>query len=88
MMQIYKSSPIQSIFAVMPVITDEIPFKAATNTIFTHFTAALYKLMYLYYSSSRPITYAKVSLEFLDGKEHNMRIRFIASEELMLNSEG
>ncbi len=41
----------------------------------------------LYYAS-RPVAYAKVSFESLDGKEHNVTVKFVASEELVLNKKG
>ena len=41
----------------------------------------------LYYSS-RPVAYAKASYESLDGKEHNVKVKFTVTEELVLNSKG
>ena len=41
----------------------------------------------LYYSS-RPVAYAKASFESVDGKEHNVTVKFIVSEELVLNTAG
>lgn len=41
----------------------------------------------LYYSS-RPVAYAKVSYESSDGNEHSVKVKFIATEELVLNEKG
>lgn len=41
----------------------------------------------LYYSS-RPVAYCKASYEALDGKSHNVKVMFAASEELVLNTKG
>ncbi|MBE6631302.1 MAG: DUF4965 domain-containing protein [Ruminococcaceae bacterium] len=41
----------------------------------------------LYYAS-RPIAYCKASYESKDGKDHKVKVRFTASEELVLNTKG
>ncbi len=41
----------------------------------------------LYYSS-RPVAYAKAAFESLDGKEHDVKVKFAFSEELVLNTKG
>lgn len=41
----------------------------------------------LYYAS-RPVAYCKISYENLDGKEHDVTVRFKLSEELVLNTRG
>ncbi len=41
----------------------------------------------LYYAS-RPVAYCNISYESLDGKAHNVKIRFNATEELVLNLKG
>lgn len=41
----------------------------------------------LYYAS-RPVAYCKVSAENLDGKEHDVTVRFTVSEEWVLNRKG
>ena len=41
----------------------------------------------LYYAS-RPLTYCKVSYEPTDGKEHDVKVFFAVSEELVLNKRG
>ncbi len=51
-----------------------------------HFTSPL--LVEDLYLSSRPVSYCKVSYESLDGKEHKVSVKFVASEELVLNSAG
>lgn len=38
--------------------------------------------------SSRPVTYCKVYYEALDGKEHDVSVRFACSEEFVLNLRG
>jgi len=40
------------------------------------------------YLTSRPVTYCKVSYEALDGREHNVSVRFACSEEFVLNLRG
>ncbi len=41
----------------------------------------------LYYVS-RPVAYCKVSCASLDGKNHDVKVRFTCSEELVLNKKG
>ena len=40
------------------------------------------------YLSSRPVAYCKASFESLDGKEHNVKVKFTVSEELVLEHKG
>ena len=41
----------------------------------------------LYYAS-RPVAYCKVSYESKDGNLHNVKVKFLATEELVLNKKG
>ncbi|MBQ8740024.1 MAG: DUF4965 domain-containing protein [Clostridia bacterium] len=41
----------------------------------------------LYYAS-RPVAYCKASYESVDGKKHNVTVKFTVSEELVLNQKG
>ena len=41
----------------------------------------------LYYSS-RPVAFAKTSFESIDGKDHSVSVKFIATEEFVLNKKG
>ena len=40
------------------------------------------------YLASRPVAYCKTSFESLDGKNHKVSVKFIASEELVLEHKG
>ena len=40
------------------------------------------------YLSSRPVAYCKASFEALDGKDHSVKVKFVASEELVLEHKG
>ena len=41
-----------------------------------------------FYYASRPVAYAKTYFESIDSKEHDVRVKFIVSEELVLSSRG
>ena len=41
----------------------------------------------LYYVS-RPVAYSKVSYESIDGRNHNVKVKFVATEELVLDKKG
>ncbi len=51
-----------------------------------HFTSPTY-IKELYYVS-RPVAYCKIKVENIDGNDHNVKIRFSCSEELVLASKG
>lgn len=51
-----------------------------------HFTSPL--LVDDLYYASRPIAYCRTTYENIDGKEHDVTVRFIVSEELVLNTRG
>ena len=67
----------------------------AFSTIFTytnesirltvHFTSPM--LVDDLYYASRPIAYCKVSFSSIDGKEHTVKVKFIVSEELVLDGK-
>ncbi len=40
------------------------------------------------YLSSRPVAYCKTSFESIDGKEHSVSVKFVATEELVLEHKG
>lgn len=40
------------------------------------------------YLSSRPVAYCKASFESLDGKEHKVSVKFLVTEELVLEHKG
>ena len=61
-------------------------YKNDTIRLTVHFTSPT--LVEDLYYASRPVAYANTSFESLDGKEHNVRVKFIASEELVLNTKG
>ena len=63
-----------------------ITYKNDTIRLTVHFTSPT--LIEDLYYVSRPIAYAKTYFESLDGKEHSVRVKFIASEELVLNTKG
>ena len=63
-----------------------ITYKNNAIRLTVHFTSPTL-LEDLYYAS-RPVAYAKTSFESLDGKEHDVKVKFIASEELVLNVKG
>ncbi len=51
-----------------------------------HFTSpTLVEHLYL---ASRPVAYCKASYESLDGKNHKVSVKFVASEELVLEHKG
>ena len=51
-----------------------------------HFTSPL--LVDDLYYASRPVCYCKAAWEALDGKSHEVRMKFSVSEELVLNLKG
>ncbi len=51
-----------------------------------HFTSPL--LIDDLYYASRPVAYCRTAYENLDGKEHDVTVRFVVSEELVLNTRG
>lgn len=51
-----------------------------------HFTSPT--LINNLYYVSRPVAYCKVSYEPLDGREHDVKVKFSLSEELVLNLKG
>ncbi len=63
-----------------------ITYKNDAVRLTVHFTSPT--LVDDLYYASRPVAYAKVSFESLDGKEHNVTVKFVASEELVLNTKG
>ena len=63
-----------------------ITYKNDVIRLTVHFTSPT--LVEDLYYSSRPVAYAKVSYESLDNKEHDVKVKFLASEELVLNSKG
>lgn len=63
-----------------------ITYKNDTIRLTVHFTSPT--LIEDLYYVSRPIAYAKTYFESLDSKEHSVRVKFIASEELVLNTKG
>jgi len=63
-----------------------ITYKNDAIRLTVHFTSPT--LVEDLYYSSRPVAYARVSYESLDNKEHDVKVKFLASEELVLNSKG
>lgn len=63
-----------------------ITYKNEAVRLTVHFTSPT--LVEDLYYSSRPVAYAKVSFESLDGKEHDVRVKFVVSEELVLEHKG
>ena len=63
-----------------------ITYKNNAIRLTVHFTSPIL-LEDLYYVS-RPVAYANTAFESLDGKEHDVKVKFIASEELVLNAKG
>ena len=63
-----------------------ITYKNDAIRLTVHFTSPT--LIEDLYYASRPVAYAKVSFESLDGKEHEVSVKFVASEELVLNLKG
>lgn len=63
-----------------------ITYTNAAIRLFVHFTSPL--LPNDLYYASRPVAYCKTSYENIDGKEHNVSVKFTASEELVLNNKG
>ena len=51
-----------------------------------HFTSPM--LVDDLYYASRPVAYCKAVWESIDGKEHNVTVKFTVSEELVLNTKG
>ncbi len=63
-----------------------ITYKNTAIRLTVHFTSPT--LVEDLYYASRPVAYAKVSFEPIDGKEHTVSVKFVASEELVLNTKG
>lgn len=63
-----------------------ITYKNDTIRLKVHFTSPT--LVDDLYLASRPVAYCKASFESLDGKEHKVSVKFVASEELVLNKAG
>ena len=63
-----------------------ITYKNGFIRLTVHFTSPV--LVEDLYYSSRPVAYANIHYENLDGKQHNVRVKFILSEELVLNKKG
>lgn len=64
----------------------KITYKNERIRLTVHFTSPT--LIEDLYYASRPVAYAKVSFESLDGKEHKVTVKFVVSEELVLNTKG
>lgn len=63
-----------------------ITYKNDSIRLTAHFTSPL--LVDDLYYASRPVAYCKVSYESLDGKAHQVSVRFTVSEELVLDKKG
>lgn len=63
-----------------------ITYRCDTVKLTVHFTSPL--LVDDLYYASRPVAYCKASFESLDGKDHDVKVKFTASEELVLNLKG
>lgn len=74
-----KETEIDAFSTVITYINDSIQLKV-------HFTSPL--LAEDLYYASRPVAYCRTSYKSLDGKEHNVKIKFTVSEELVLNTKG
>ncbi len=63
-----------------------ITYTNAAVRLVVHFTSPL--LPDDLYYASRPVAYCKTQYESIDGKEHNVSVKFTVSEELVLNERG
>ncbi len=63
-----------------------ITYRSDSVKLTVHFTSPL--LVDDLYYASRPVSYCKVSYESLDGNDHDVKVKFTVSEELVLNLRG